>query len=135
MLILDGKIAFLGSLDMLSVPTTYPEPKGIFALEAMANRVPVVLPSHGSFPELVEASAGGILVEPHSEDSLVEGLRLLIDAPERAHELGERGRDAVVLAFSDTRMAAATADLYRSLIAAADTTPPAPEAAAQGDRA
>ena len=31
------KIAFLQALDVLSVPTTYAEPKGMFLLEAMAN--------------------------------------------------------------------------------------------------
>ena len=47
------KIAFLQSLDMFSVPTVYRESKGLPVLEAMANAVPVVLPDHGSFSELV----------------------------------------------------------------------------------
>src|SRR4030095_10216289 len=38
------KISFLQSLDVLSVPATYNEPKGIFLLEAMACGVPVVQP-------------------------------------------------------------------------------------------
>jgi len=38
------KIEFLQSLDVLSVPATYDEPKGIFLLEAMANGVPVAQP-------------------------------------------------------------------------------------------
>ena len=45
------KIDFLRSLDVLSVPATYEEPKGIFLLEAMANGVPVVQPRRGAFPE------------------------------------------------------------------------------------
>ena len=35
-----GKLAFLRSLDVLSVPATYDEPKGVFLLEAMASGVP-----------------------------------------------------------------------------------------------
>src|SRR5262249_34866775 len=35
------KVAFLQSLDVLSVPTTYREPKGLYVLEALANGVPV----------------------------------------------------------------------------------------------
>src|SRR5262249_45891736 len=37
----DGKLAFLRSVDVLSVPATYDEPKGVFLLEAMASGVPV----------------------------------------------------------------------------------------------
>ena len=47
---------------MLSVPTTYKEPKGLYVLEALANGIPVVQPRHGSFPELIEATGGGLLV-------------------------------------------------------------------------
>ena len=55
---------FLQGLDVLSVPTTYREPKGLYVLEALANGVPVVQPRHGSFPELIEATGGGLLVNP-----------------------------------------------------------------------
>ena len=51
-------------IDVLSVPTIYREPKGIYVLEALANGVPVVQPRHGAFPELIEATGGGLLVEP-----------------------------------------------------------------------
>ena len=34
----DGKLAFLQSLDVLSVPAPYDEPKGVFLLEAMGER-------------------------------------------------------------------------------------------------
>ena len=57
------KIAFLQSLDVLSVPATYNEPKGIFLLEAMAGGVPVVQPRRGAFPEIVEKTGGGLIVE------------------------------------------------------------------------
>ena len=59
-----SKVRFLQSLDVMSVPTPYREPKGLYVLEALANGVPVVQPSHGSFPELIGASGGGLLVTP-----------------------------------------------------------------------
>ena len=46
----------LKSLDVLSVPTVYQEPKGLYVLEALANGIPVVQPRHGAFPELLEAT-------------------------------------------------------------------------------
>src|SRR6185295_7812410 len=48
----EGKLAFLRSLDVLCVPATYDEPKGMFLLEAMACGVPVVQPRRGAFTEI-----------------------------------------------------------------------------------
>lgn len=87
-----GKMDFLSQLDVLSVPTSYQEPKGLFVLEAWAAGVPVVQPSHGAFPELLEASGGGRLVAPNDPQQLAEQLiELLCDGKLRA-SLGEQGR-------------------------------------------
>ena len=64
----DGKLAFLQTLDVLSVPATYDEPKGMFLLEAMASGVPVVQPRRGAFTEIVEKTGGGLLVAPDDPD-------------------------------------------------------------------
>src|SRR6185312_3528461 len=67
------KIAFLQSLDVMSVPATYEEPKGIFLLEAMATGVPVVQPRRGAFPEVVENTGGGVIVDADSPAALADG--------------------------------------------------------------
>lgn len=57
------KVAFLESLDLFCVPTTYADPKGIFLLEAVASGLPYVMPEHGAFPELhrrIAAAAGEV---------------------------------------------------------------------------
>ena len=70
---------------MLSVPSPYVEPKGLYLLEAMANGVPVVQPRHGAFPEMVERTGGGVLFEPGDPDALAEGiLSLFRDRSARA---------------------------------------------------
>lgn len=74
----DDKVRFMRSIDVLCVPTVYREPKGLYVLEAWANGVPVVLPAHGAFTELVESTGGGILVAPDSTDELAEGLRMIL---------------------------------------------------------
>lgn len=114
-----GKIAFLRSIDLFSVPTVYREAKGIPILEAMANAVAVVEPAHGAFPEMIQATGGGILVEPHSAAALASGLRQLLDEPAKRAELGAAGRSAVLDRFGDTPMAKATAALYESLVSRA----------------
>ena len=89
------KIEFLQSLSLVSVPTDYEEPKGIFLLEAMAAGVPVVQPRHGAFPELLERTGGGKLVEAGNNRELAEALAsLLRDGGER-RELGRRAAEGV----------------------------------------
>jgi len=90
-----GKIAFLRGLDVLSVPATYDEPKGMFLLEAMASGVPVVQPRRGAFTEMVEKTGGGLLVAPDDATSLADGLyRLWSDHP-LLQSLGERAHAGV----------------------------------------
>ena len=107
-----GKIGFLQSLDVLSVPSVYREPKGIYMLEALANGVPVVEPRHGSFPELIEATGGGLLVEPNDPAALAEGIQKLLEDVNLRRDCGERGQAAVRERFSDDRMASATMEVF-----------------------
>jgi glycosyltransferase involved in cell wall biosynthesis len=89
------KVDFLRSLNVLSVPSSYHEPKGIYLLEAMANGIPVVQPRRGAFPEILEKTGGGILVEAESVHSLGDGILSLWNDRERAAELGRRGAAGV----------------------------------------
>jgi len=111
----EEKIKFLQSLDVLSVPATYNEPKGIFLLEAMANGVPVVQPRRGAFSEIIEKTSGGILVEPDDCDSLAEGILSLYRDPDRALRLGRQGSDGVGQHYNVTRMAERALEVYASL--------------------
>ncbi len=112
----NAKIRFLQSIDLLCVPTTYREPKGLFALEAMASGLPVVLPRHGSFPEIVGETGGGVLFDPESIDDLTAALRRLIEQPDERRMLGERGRAAVHEQRTATVMALATAGVLDELL-------------------
>jgi glycosyltransferase involved in cell wall biosynthesis len=107
------KIEFLGSLDVLSVPTPYQDPKGLFVFEALANGVPVVQPDHGAFPELIEMTGGGLLTAPDSPGDLADQIRILMDDEDLRQQLGRRGKLAVERLFSDTSMAEDTLNVYR----------------------
>jgi len=110
---LADKVRFLRSVDLLCVPATYREPKGLYLLEALASGVPAVLPRRGAFPELLAATDGGRLVESDAPAALADALAELIADPALRQKLGRQGRAAVLERFTDVRMAADTAAVLR----------------------
>lgn len=109
------KIAFLQGLTVLSVPATYGESYGLYLIEAWACGVPVVQPRHAAFPELIEATGGGVLCAPNDPPALAEALESLLLDPARAHALGAAGRVAVERDYSAARMAERVEEVLRAL--------------------
>lgn len=107
-----GKIAFLQSLDVLSVPGPYADPKGIYALEAMACGVPFVQPEHGAFVELARRTGGGLLVRPGDVGALAGELaRVAADCALR-DQLSGNAYEGVRRWHSVRRMAEAAVEAY-----------------------
>jgi glycosyltransferase involved in cell wall biosynthesis len=113
------KIAFLRGLDVMSMPATYDEPKGVSLLEAMACGVPLVQPRRGAFTEIIERTGGGLLVQPDDPQSLANGLLQIARDPTLAQKLSANGfrgvrehytaahmADKVLEAYSDLRLSA-----------------------------
>ena len=71
------KIEFYRSLHVFSVPALYGEAFGLYVIEAMASAVPVVQPRHAAFPELIEATGGGLICDP-TPPALAEGIEQLL---------------------------------------------------------
>ena len=111
----EEKLSFLRSLSVFSVPARCPEAFGLYLLEALAAGVPVVQPRSGAFPELIEATGGGVLCQPADPESLAQTLEALLLAPERARALGEAGRQAVLEKFSAQRMAQGMLEVIANL--------------------
>jgi glycosyltransferase involved in cell wall biosynthesis len=111
-----SKVRFLQSVDVLSVPTKYREPKGLYVLEALANGTPVVQPRHGSFPELVLATGGGLLVTPDDPHDLARRLRQVLEDHRLRDELGRKGKEVIHAHFHADRMAGETAEVYRQYV-------------------
>ena len=110
-----GKIAFLHEIDVLSVPATYKEPKGMFLMEAMACGVPVVQPRIGAFPEIIEKTGGGLIVDPGDPGALADGLLAIRNDPALAEALGRAGAAGVREHYTVARMADQVEAVYREL--------------------
>jgi glycosyltransferase involved in cell wall biosynthesis len=113
------KIEFLRGLDVLSVPATYDEPKGIFLLEAMACGVPLVQPRRGAFTEMIEKTRGGLLVEPDNAEALADGIYELYRNPSLGEELGENGYRGVREHYGVARMADDALEVYANPLSGA----------------
>ncbi|MCQ3937040.1 MAG: glycosyltransferase family 1 protein [Chloroflexi bacterium] len=109
------KLNLFRRMDVFSVPAPYREPKGISILEALAAGVPVVQPEHGSYPEWIRATQGGLLCRPNDSLDLAEKLAVLLRDAALRKRLGRQGRQAVFEKFSSEAMASATLDVMRKL--------------------
>jgi glycosyltransferase involved in cell wall biosynthesis len=87
----------------------------LYVIEAMAAGVPVVQPRTGAFPELIEATGGGITYEGDS-NALSVALEELLSDPQRARALGQAGRQVALEKFSADAMARATLEFYQEAV-------------------
>ena len=109
-----GKLEFFRSLTLLSTPALYGEAFGLYLIEAMAAGIPVVQPRHAAFPELVEATGGGVICEPTAE-GLATSIEQLLRDPIALGTLAETGHRAVFSRFTVERMAGDFARLCQEL--------------------
>jgi glycosyltransferase involved in cell wall biosynthesis len=120
----NGRIKFLGwredineimpIFDMLVLPSLN-EGMGRVLVEAMAAGKPVVASRVGGIPDLVIHGKTGFLVPPADEKALADGIKKLLDDPEKAWEMGQQGRK-LCQQFSLEAMIEKLDDLYSDLI-------------------
>ena len=99
------KINFLQTLSLFCVPARIPEAFGLYVIEAMAAGIPVVLPDHGSFPEIIKDTGGGLIYPSNDPSSLTKSLTTLLTDSKGAHNLGQTGREEVRQKFSNEKLA------------------------------
>jgi glycosyltransferase involved in cell wall biosynthesis len=120
-----GSVRFAGSrrdiprilplLDLFVLPSLY-EGFGIAILEAMAAGKPVVATTAGGIPEFVEAGETGLLVEPGNAAALAEAIGCLLSDPERARQMGRRGRIRVLEQFQMSNVVRRHEQVYEACV-------------------
>lgn len=69
----------LGNLDVIVVPSVWPEVAGLVVQEAFAAQLPVIATNMGGLPEFVQEGKGGILFDYREPDSLKKILQTLVE--------------------------------------------------------
>ena len=80
--------------------------------------MPIVVPDHGSFSELVADTGGGLLCQPHDPTDLAAKIGEVLGNAEKADRLGKAGQLAVRDRYHAEAMARHTLALYARLVRA-----------------
>ena len=103
----------IAALDIVAVPSTWPEPCSAAVQQGMALSKPVVGSRTGGTPEMILEGETGLLVPPSDAAALADALGRLAASPDLRQGMGEAGRARVEAHFSLRRMTDAVEALYR----------------------
>lgn len=98
-------------------------PRKLF--EAMASAKPVVLAASGEAKDELRMAGAGICVPPEDSASLHDAVLQLVTNPERASDMGRKGRQYAEVHFSHKKRASELSDHLRSLLSSPRGTPKA----------
>jgi sugar transferase (PEP-CTERM/EpsH1 system associated) len=105
----------LGVFDAF-VLSSYSEGLSITLLEAMAAGLPVVATDVGGNPEVVLDDVTGYVVEARNPEALASAMQKIMQNPDEAAVMGERGRDRVQRKFSLDVMVGGYEQIYEELL-------------------
>lgn len=112
----DSKRDFFSNIDIMSVPVRKYDGYGLYLLEANLHGVPVVQPSTGAFPEILERTGGGITYSPDNVSELAGSLLKVLQDNELRHKLGKEGKENVLNELSLAKMSEGLSRVYNSLV-------------------
>jgi glycosyltransferase involved in cell wall biosynthesis len=111
-----SKQEFFRDIDVMSVPVRKYDAYGLYILEANSVGVPVVQPSTGAFPEIIENTGGGIIYSPDNIDELARGLVKLLNDISLRKSLGETGKNNVHEKLTLEKMSVGLSEVYNKVL-------------------
>lgn len=112
----DGRHDFFRKVSILSVPVLGGEAFGLYLLESMASGVPVVQPSLGAFPEIIEKSGGGVVYQPNTPAMLAKAWANTMSEKEKLKKLSIAARAGVEAHFNIHKKSAELVKIYSSIL-------------------
>ena len=113
MLLGEDKVAAYQIADVFVLPS-YSENFGMVVVEAMAAEKPVVITKGVGISKEVEAAGAGIVIDK-DEKQLAEAILKILDNPDLAKKIGERGKRLVETEFSWPEIASRFMEAYKNL--------------------
>jgi len=107
--------ALYSGLDILVMPSLW-EGMPVALLEALSYGIPVVATAVSGIPEVVRDGVEGLLVAPANPQQTAVKIKELLKNPQERLEMGVRGRARVEKEYSQEKMVAAYANLYREMV-------------------
>ncbi len=87
----DVVIQAMSNCRFLIVPSIWPDPAPTVAYEAMSHRKAIIAANVGGLRDIVVDGETGILVPANDPDKLVQAIGCLLESPEMASEMGQKG--------------------------------------------
>jgi len=97
-------------------PSLGPDPAPTVAYEAMSQKRAIIASDVGGLKDIVVDGKTGILVPPNDSDRLSEAISRLLQSPETASKMGERGYERFVRNYTPDVVVPMLIDVYESLI-------------------
>jgi len=111
----DALPEFFKNMSLLSVPVLKGEAFGLYQLEALASGVPIVQPALGAFPEIIEATKGGVVYQPNTARALSEKWLEVLSDPDNLKQMSLNGRKAVVDNFNTRNLTKNMIKVYQHI--------------------
>lgn len=93
--------------------TSKSEAFGLVTLEAAASGLPSIVSDLPGVRTLVEPNVTGVIVDPGIEESLEAALRVFLDDPMKARDMGLRARERVLSAYTNATLADRLVEVYK----------------------
>lgn len=112
----DSLREFFRKISLLSVPVLKGEAFGLYQLEALASGVPLVQPAIGAFPEIIEATGGGVVYQPNTSSALAIKLAEVLDSNTQLIEMSIKGIETVSSKFDCRSLTGKMVDIYQLIL-------------------
>ena len=113
----DDVEACLAGMDLFVLPSLN-EGMGRALVEAMAAGLPVIASCVGGIPAVISHAHTGLLVPPGNADALADAIRLLLDQPNWARQLGLAAGRSVDSRYGSSSMVCAIESIFAEALSA-----------------
>jgi glycogen(starch) synthase len=111
----DRVLSMINTSTLVVMPSRWPEPFGLVALQAAQMGRPVVACGVGGLPEVVEHERTGLLVPADNEPAMAEAVERMLSDPASVKRMGEQARRRARDKFDFPALVDAYEHIYREM--------------------